>query len=227
MGKGWVIMTSAIKKIEKKISKPRDPDLMQSTLPRLNISWCFYQQMPSLRLAEGRFSLIKSYSALAGFVCCDSCSSGSWGEGAGKSLRKGNTAHKSAWNQQQCRSVWQTLQSLQCPSLAVALPSASARLVARRVTCQKSPKHVQTFPAAWSFSGKISQLQTWRHRSLLTSLSIHINSMMQFRKKKTVSQELLGPFSTGKGRFFLRPRNRHKRHGSCWSNTPGLVLPVF
>lgn len=94
------------------------------------------------------------------------------------------------------------------------------------MTCQKPPKYVKTFLAAQSFFGKTPHLQTWRHQSLLASLSIHINNMMQFRKKKILSHKLPAPLGTGK-RHFLRPRNYHKQNGSCWSDIPGLVLPVF
>lgn len=52
---------------------------------------------------------------------------------------------------------------------------------------------------------------------------------MQIREKKknkTLSHKLPAPLGTGK-RHFLRPRNYHKQNGSCWSDIPGLVLPVF
>lgn len=76
-------------------------------------------------------------------------------------------------------------------SICCSISFSLARLVTQTVTYQKSPKHLKIFPAASSFFGKLpTSPPDMETQSLLASPSIHINGMMQFRKKRLISDYL-------------------------------------
>lgn len=127
--------------------------------------------------------------------------------------------------QQQYRSVWQTLKSLQC--LWHFLQLIGTRLAALRLPCQKFAKMHPNFPyraevplqhhlLLWA-----EILHRWTAETHLTLLHCLCTWTYQqhdaIQKEKTVPWELPGLFGT-EIRHFLRMRNHHKWHGGDYSH---------